>query len=124
MSVGDSIDTRTAAGRLVLHVLMSVAQWERETIVERTTDALSHKQPLGERCGKVPFGWDLAGDGRSLIANPVEAEARAWIRQARTEGMTLRAIGDELIRRGIPPKTGGSWSPSTLRFIALADRRD
>lgn len=34
--VADNIDTRTAAGRLVLNVLGSVAQWERETIGERT----------------------------------------------------------------------------------------
>ncbi len=32
LSVSDSIDTRTAAGKLVLNVLTSVAQWEREAI--------------------------------------------------------------------------------------------
>ena len=62
-SVADSIDTRTAAGRLVLNVLMSVAQWERETIGERTKDALQHKIRNGERCGKVRFGFRLADDG-------------------------------------------------------------
>lgn len=39
LSVGEQIDTRTAAGRLVLNVLGSVAQWERETIGERTAEA-------------------------------------------------------------------------------------
>ena len=34
-SVADSIDTRTAAGRMVLNILLSVAQWEREAIGER-----------------------------------------------------------------------------------------
>ena len=43
LSVNDSIDTRTAAGRLVLNVLITVAQWEREAIGERTRDALQHK---------------------------------------------------------------------------------
>ena len=33
-SVGDSIDTGTAAGELVLNVLMAVAQWERKAIAE------------------------------------------------------------------------------------------
>ena len=32
LSVADNIDTRTAAGRLVLYILTSVAQWEREAI--------------------------------------------------------------------------------------------
>ena len=64
-SVNDQIDTRTASGRLVLNVLMSVAQWEREATGERTRDALQHKITKGERVGKVPFGFDLADDGMS-----------------------------------------------------------
>ena len=47
LSVADSIDTRTAAGRLVLNVLGSVAQWERETISERTTEAMHHLKEQG-----------------------------------------------------------------------------
>ena len=43
LSVSDQIDTRTAAGRLCLNVLMSVAQWEREAIGERTSTALRQK---------------------------------------------------------------------------------
>jgi len=41
MSVADQVDTSTAAGRLVVHVLMSVAQWEREAIGERTREAVA-----------------------------------------------------------------------------------
>jgi len=36
LSVSEQIDTRSAAGRLVLNVLASVSQWEREAIGERT----------------------------------------------------------------------------------------
>lgn len=120
MSVSDSIDTRTAAGRLVLNVLMSVAQWERETIVERTADALGHKKRRGERVGKVPFGWSLAPDGKALVPDPIEQEARVLIRHWHREGWTLRAIGAELARRGVLPRSGKpAWDPSTIRHIAL-----
>ena len=54
-SVGDSIDTGTAAGELVLNVLMAVAQWERKAIAERTSDALQAKIRRGERCGRDPL---------------------------------------------------------------------
>ena len=47
MSVSEQIDTRSAAGRLVLNILASVSQWERETIGERTRDAMQHKQANG-----------------------------------------------------------------------------
>jgi DNA invertase Pin-like site-specific DNA recombinase len=43
LSVGEQIDTRSAAGRLVLNVLASVSQWEREAIGERTAVAMQHK---------------------------------------------------------------------------------
>jgi site-specific DNA recombinase len=82
-SVSDSIDTRTAAGRLVLNVLLSVAQWERETIGERTKDALQHRIRNGQRCGKLRFGYDLAPDGRTLIENPAEQEVVRLIAQLR-----------------------------------------
>ena len=39
LSVSEQIDTRSAGGRLVLNVLASVSQWEREAIGERTADA-------------------------------------------------------------------------------------
>jgi DNA invertase Pin-like site-specific DNA recombinase len=53
LSVGEQIDTRSAAGRLVLNVLASVSQWEREAIGERTATAMQHKAKQGEYTG----GW-------------------------------------------------------------------
>lgn len=113
-SVADSIDTRTAAGRLVLNVLMCVAQWERETIGERTRDALQHKIRKGERCGRVRFGYDLGPDGRSLVPNQAEQEAIGIVRQLREEGQTLRQICEGLSQRGIRAKEGGTWRPQTV----------
>lgn len=105
-SVGDSIDTRSAAGRLVLNVLMSVSQWEREAIGERTRDALRHKKSLGQRVGKVPFGYTLAGDGVALIPHQPEQQTITRMNQLRKRGMTLRAIAEELTRMKVPTKEG------------------
>src|SRR4051794_26295711 len=78
MSVSESIDTRTAAGRMVLNIMMTVAQWERETIVERTRGAMAFKKSRGERVsGRVPYGFHLADDGRNLIEAPEENRAAA-----------------------------------------------
>ena len=62
-SVADSIDTRTAAGRMVLNLLVTIAQWERETIGERTSDTLQGKIARGERCGKIRYGYALDESG-------------------------------------------------------------
>jgi DNA invertase Pin-like site-specific DNA recombinase len=116
-SVADSIDTRTAAGRLVLNVLMSVAQWEREIIGERTKDALQHKIKKGERCGKVRFGFDLAADGKTLVENPQEQEVLAIMRQLRAAGESYRDIAAELSKRNFKTKEGRPWIHTSVKGI-------
>ena len=117
-SVADSIDTRTAAGQLVLNVLMSVSQWERETIGERTRDALQYKIRNGERCGKVRFGYRLADDGKTLDAEPAEQEAIHLIGKLKAAGQSLRDIAAELTRRGILTKEGNArWTHTSVARI-------
>jgi DNA invertase Pin-like site-specific DNA recombinase len=116
-SVNDAIDTRTAAGRLVLNVLLSVAQWERETTGERTREALRHKIASGERCGKIRFGFDLADDGKTLVPNAAEQRAIALMTQLRSAGHTLRSVAAELSQRGIPTKEGGTWTHTAVSRI-------
>lgn len=117
ISVQDSINTTTAAGRLVLNVLGSVAQWEREAIGERTAAAMRVKQERGELVGRVPFGFDLEADGKTLTPNQAEQEALSLLRELRDSGMSYRKIGAELTRRGIPTKNGGAWQAMTIRNL-------
>jgi DNA invertase Pin-like site-specific DNA recombinase len=117
-SVADSIDTRTAAGRLVLNVLLSVAQWEREATGERTREALRHKIRIGERCGKVRFGFNLADDGKTLVPNAAEQQTIVLIAELRAAGRTLRQIAAELSERSIPTKEGAAtWTHTTVGRI-------
>lgn len=116
-SVADSIDTRTAAGRLVLNVLLSVAQWEREIIAERTKEAIQHKIRNGQRVGRIRFGFDLASDGKSLVPNPAEQDTLDLMNHLKGQGYTLRAIANELQSRGIPTKDGKPWVYSTIGRI-------
>lgn len=109
VSVSESLDTGTAAGRLVLNVMMSVAQWEREAIGERTRDALRHKKAIGQRIGEVPFGYQLAADGRTLEPNEAERRTLAHIWELRGAGCTLQQIADALNARGVFTRRGSAW---------------
>jgi len=91
-SVADSIDTRSAAGRLVLNILMSVGQWEREAIAERTSVTLQSKIRNSERVGRVRYGWDLSADGKTLVANPGEQEAITIMKQLKAEGLSYAKV--------------------------------
>ena len=122
LSVGDSIDTRTAAGRLVLHVLTSVAQWEREAIGERTRDALAHLKAKGARLGGEAIGWrrtaDTDSEGRRMWIPVLEEQATAVrIRELRTAGLSLRGICEALAREGRHTKRGGRWAPQTVKQV-------
>jgi len=114
-SVADSIDTRSAAGRMVLNILCSVAQWEREAIGERTRDALRHKRAGGRVFNHAPLGY-AAVDG-ALV--PIEAEiaAVAEIHRLDAEGHSLRAICAAMQANGHTTKRGGAWRPSTVQAI-------
>ena len=122
LSIGETIDTRSAAGRLVLNVLASVAQWEREATGERTRDALQHLKAEGVVLGGEALGWERTeerdSEGR-LIVRKVEKEALAVKRilELRTEGMTLWGIVNSLTHEGFKTKRGGKWHPQTVKNI-------
>jgi DNA invertase Pin-like site-specific DNA recombinase len=122
LSVADSIDTRSAAGRLVLNVLASVSQWEREATGERTRDALAHLRAEGVQLGGEALGWTRTDakddDGRRLLAD-VRSEAATVRRiiELRADGHTLRAIAEQLSAEGHETKKGGRWAPSTVLYV-------
>ena len=111
LSVGEQIDTRSVAGRLVLNVLASVSQWEREAIGERTSAALQHKASLGEYTGgDAPYGYRLAADGERLEPEPAEQVLLARARRLRHKGLSLRAVARQLEAQGFRTRTGGPFA--------------
>ncbi|MBM3270039.1 MAG: recombinase family protein [Candidatus Sericytochromatia bacterium] len=121
MSVSDQIDTRTAGGRLVLNVLVSVAQWEREAIGERTAAALAQKKAQGEAVGRPGYGFEIR-DGR-LAEVEGEASVVARVAALRAEGQTLQQIADTLNGEGIATKRGGRWAPQTVKNLLARSAR-
>src|SRR5271170_6915844 len=86
ISVSESLDTGSAAGRLVITIMGAVSQWEREAIGERTRDALRHKRSQGRRVGNIAFGSRFAEDGDHLEPDPAEQAALEEIRRLRNQG--------------------------------------
>lgn len=117
VSVADSLDTGSAAGRLVLNIMVSVSQWEREAIGERTRDALAHKRANGKRTGNIPFGFTLGADGK-LVVNAAEQVVVAKVRELRGMGFTLRQIADELNAQGFKTRKGGEWRHQYVAAMA------
>ncbi len=79
VSVAESLDTGSAAGRLVLNIMAAVSQWEREAIGERTRDALCHKRSRGERIGNIKGHKDR----QVMLAEPLREVLAAYWRWKR-----------------------------------------
>ena len=121
-SVLDSMDTSTATGRLQLNIMISLAQWERETIAERTKAALDYKKEKREKTGgKRPFGYDVAsrqGGKKQLTPNRKEQNTINEICKLRNDGLSLPAITKELKRQKRKNASGNTnWNCMSIKRV-------
>ncbi|MCP8896963.1 recombinase family protein [Shinella daejeonensis] len=98
-SLSENLDTSTSAGRLLLHVLASMAEFERSLISERTRAGMAAARARGSRIGRRPAMTD---------------EERQEARLALADGSaTVDVIAEQ---HGIHPRT-------LLRTLKADDRR-
>ena len=70
VSITDSIDTSTPAGRFFFHVMASLAEMERDLIVERTRAGLEAARRAGKRGGRKRLMTDSkVKSARRLLAS-------------------------------------------------------
>jgi site-specific DNA recombinase len=77
VSVTQQFNTSTSMGRLMLNVLLSFAQFEREIISERTRDKIAAARRKGKWAGGHPvLGYDLASTPQGGRVTVKEEEAK------------------------------------------------
>ena len=115
VSMAESLDTGSAAGRLVMNIMASVSQWEREAIAERTATALQFKRKHHRVFNHTPYGFSRDGDALVLCAEEqvTIGRVKAW----RATGWTLQRIADVLNEDGVPTKHGCQWLPKTVSNV-------
>src|SRR6266550_3755042 len=101
VSVTQQFNTATSMGRLVLNVLLSFAQFEREIIAERTRDKVAATRRKGKWTGGTPIlGYDVDPQANRLAINAQEAERVRAIFGLYLEREALVPVVEELERRG------------------------
>jgi site-specific DNA recombinase len=115
LAVMDQIDTSTAAGRMCLNLMMTVYQWEREVISERTKAALHHKKLKGQPLGSAKFGENI--NKVNLSPNLTEQEIINLIIQLRSAGNTLQQIADHLNENNYLTKRSKQWYAKTVKNV-------
>jgi site-specific DNA recombinase len=92
VSASQSFDTSTPMGMLILNMLGSFAQFEREMTGERVRENMRERAKKGAWSGVVPFGYRLNPETKLLNIEPLEAE-------------TVRAIYAEFLKHRTIRKT-------------------
>src|SRR5215467_7787331 len=101
VSVTQQLNSASSMGRLVLNVLLSFAQFERELIAERTRDKIAAARRKGKWVGGMPLlGYDIDPKGSKLRINEPEAARVRAIFALYLENQALLPVLRELDRRG------------------------
>jgi len=106
VSVTQSFNTTNSMGRLMLNVLLSFAQFEREVTGERIRDKIAASKARGMWMGGVlPLGYDLPLAGsRTLQVNESEAATVRHMFSRYLELGSVHALQRELEQQGVCSK--------------------
>lgn len=101
VSVTQNINTGDAMGRLMLQIIVSFAEFERELIRDRVTDRMHASRRKGQFVGGRPvLGYNIKPGGGALEVDPVEAIRVREIFELYLETRSVKAAARELNRRG------------------------
>ena len=106
------IDATTSAGRLILSVMASVAEFESRRISERTREAMAQAKARGAVFGAARPEVAKLNAARAEQAAEAAERFRGILAPMAAAGSTLRAMAGALEAAGVQT-TGGStnWSP-------------
>jgi site-specific DNA recombinase len=104
ISYSENFDTSSPIGKLVVQLMASIAEMERNTLSENVKLGMTQRAREGSWNGGVVFGYDSVE--KELIVNPKEAEIVQLIFTLYAEGSGLKAIANHLNKGSYRTKRG------------------
>ncbi len=129
VSVTQSFDTQDSMGRLVLNILLTFAQFEREMLADRIRDKVHALRRAGRWVGgAAPYGYDLVD--KRLVVNAAEAEIVRLMHSRYLELGCANRVTIEMRERGVTSKRfvtrqgvsrGGNAASQSLIYSILGN---
>jgi len=116
VSLQESIDTSSSAGRFFYTMIAGMAEWEREEIGGRVAASIPVRAKLGKPLGgSAPYGFKW--QDKQLAINDAEAPTRKLIHEMFIQLGRFKAVAKELNDRGFRARKGKLWTGPAIRWL-------
>ncbi|QRA16680.1 cassette chromosome recombinase CcrB [Staphylococcus shinii] len=117
-SLSERMEVKNSTGKLLLNILASFSEFERNTILENIYTGQHQRALEGYYQGNIPLGYSNIPDNKKeLMINQHEANIVNYIFESYAKGHGYRKIANALNHKGYVTKKGNPFSISAVTYI-------
>ncbi len=117
-SLSERMEVKNSTGKLLLNILASFSEFERNTILENIYTGQHQRALEGYYQGNLPLGYNNIPDNKKdLMINQHEANIVKYIFESYAKGHGYRKIANALNHKGYVTKKGNPFSISAVTYI-------
>lgn len=117
-SLSERMEVKNSTGKLLLNILASFSEFERNTILENIYTGQYQRALEGYYQGNIPLGYSNIPDNKKeLMINQHEANIVNYIFESYAKGHGYRKIANALNHKGYVTKKGNPFSISAVTYI-------
>lgn len=117
-SLSERMEVKNSTGKLMLQILASFSEFERNAILENIYTGQRQRALEGYYQGNLPLGYNNIPDNKKeLMINQHEANIVKYIFESYAKGHGYRKIANALNHKGYVTKKGNPFSISAVTYI-------
>lgn len=114
LSYSEHFDTSTPIGKMLLQLLGSIAEFERNTIIENVKMGMNQRFKEGLSKSSIPFAYSYSDSNKEVLVDSEKAEAVREIFRRYVAGANIQQLVDYLNGLGYTNRIGRKWRHEML----------